>query len=243
LSRRRRAVSSSSPTAAAAAGTVHATSWSRRNFNARGSTLLFDLLTRAEEETDVHTREHRFDIGLLAQRLIDGTQWIAAQDELRTMRVGYFGASTGSAAALVAAAKLGARVGAVVSRGGRPDLAGAANLAVVKAPTLLLVGSSDEKVLELNQSALEYLNCEKQLTVVPRATHLFEEPGTLESSRPPCRSVVPASPLHLTAEANVHAVYGSQASRTDTRAKTGASVRQRRCDRPRAATRRGAGCI
>ena len=145
------------------------------------ATLLFDLLTRAEEETDVHTREHRFDIGLLAQRLIDGTQWIAAQDELRNMRIGYFGASTGSAAALVAAAKLGAGVAAVVSRGGRPDLAGAANLAVVKAPTLLLVGSNDEKVLELNQSALEYLNCEKQLTVVPRATHLFEEPGTLEA--------------------------------------------------------------
>ena len=97
------------------------------------------------------------------------------------MRIGYFGASTGSAAALVAAAKLGACVAAVVSRGGRPDLAGAANLAVVKAPTLLLVGSNDEKVLELNQSALEYLNCEKQLTVVPRATHLFEEPGTLEA--------------------------------------------------------------
>jgi dienelactone hydrolase len=145
------------------------------------ATLLFDLLTRAEEETDVHTREHRFDIGLLAQRLIHGTQWIDAQDELRNMRIGYFGASTGSAAALVAAAKLGTRIAAVVSRGGRPDLAGAANLAVVKAPTLLLVGSNDEAVRELNQSALEYLNCEKQLIVVPGATHLFEEPGTLEA--------------------------------------------------------------
>jgi dienelactone hydrolase len=145
------------------------------------ATLLFDLLTRAEEKADTRTREHRFDIGLLAQRLIHGTQWIDAQDSLRDMHVGYFGASTGSAAALVAAAKLGTRIDAVVSRGGRPDLAGTANLAVVKAPTLLLVGSNDETVLELNRSALEYLNCEKQLTVVPRATHLFAEPGTLEA--------------------------------------------------------------
>jgi dienelactone hydrolase len=145
------------------------------------ATLLFDLLTRAEEKADIHTREHRFDIGLLAQRLIHGTQWIDAQDELRDMHVGYFGASTGSAAALVAAAKLATRIDAVVSRGGRPDLAGAANLAIVKAPTLLLVGGRDETVLELNQSALEHLNCEKQLTVVPGATHLFEEPGTLEA--------------------------------------------------------------
>lgn len=142
-------------------------------------TLLFDLLTRAEEEVDLHTREHRFDIGLLAARLAHATQWIEAESGLRDARIGYFGASTGSAAALVAAAKLGDRVSAVVSRGGRPDLAGEA-LPHVTAPTLLIVGGADDVVIELNQRAYKHLVCEKHLTIVPRASHLFEEPGTLE---------------------------------------------------------------
>ena len=142
-------------------------------------TLLFDLLTHAEEQVDVYTREHRFDIGLLAERLAYATQWIDSERTLCEARIGYFGASTGSAAALVAAAKLKDRVSAVVSRGGRPDLADKA-LAHVTAPTLLIVGGADDVVIELNERAYQHLVCEKHLTIVPHASHLFEEPGTLE---------------------------------------------------------------
>ena len=144
------------------------------------ATLLFDLLTRSEEDRDLRTREHRFDIELLAQRLTDATRWVGTQDDLRDLRLGYFGASTGSAAALVAAAALGDRIGAVVSRGGRPDLAGEANLARVEAATLLIVGGHDDVVIELNERAFAQLRCEKDFAVVPGASHLFEEPGTLE---------------------------------------------------------------
>ena len=141
--------------------------------------LLFDLLTREEESVDVFTRHLRFDIEFLTARLIQVTRWLAGQEETRNLRVGYFGSSTGAAAALMAAAKLGAEVGAVVSRGGRPDLAGDA-LPLVKAPTLLIVGGHDETVIELNQNAYARLRCEKELRVIPGATHLFEEPGALE---------------------------------------------------------------
>ena len=146
------------------------------------ATLLFDLLTRDEEERDAVTREHRFDIALLSRRLIDATSWIDAQPELRGFGVGYFGASTGSAAALVAAAELGARVRAVVSRGGRPDLAGDDALGRVRAATLLIVGSRDEEVLRLNEYAYARLAAKKDLAVVRGASHLFEEPGTLEEA-------------------------------------------------------------
>ncbi|HEY7182161.1 MAG TPA: dienelactone hydrolase family protein [Blastocatellia bacterium] len=141
--------------------------------------LLFDLLTREEESVDVFTRHLRFDIELLTSRLIEATQWIAGREETRNLRVGYFGSSTGAAAALKAAAALGEEVGAVVSRGGRPDLAGGA-LPLVKAPTLLIVGGHDETVIELNQDAYARLRCEKELKVIPGATHLFEEAGALE---------------------------------------------------------------
>ena len=140
-------------------------------------TLLFDLLTKEEEAVDMHTAHLRFDIGLLAERLIDATRWIKA--ELDYLNVGYFGSSTGGGAALVAAAELGDSVGAVVSRGGRPDLAGDA-LPRVKSPTLLIVGGLDYPVIELNEEALARMRCEKELKIVPGATHLFEEPGTLE---------------------------------------------------------------
>jgi putative phosphoribosyl transferase len=142
-------------------------------------TLLFDLLTQEEEAIDLRTAHLRFDIGLLARRLVDATRWISQEPETRQLRVGYFGASTGGGAALVAAAELGAAVGAVVSRGGRPDLAGAA-LPRVQSPTLLIVGERDELVIELNEQAYAQLRCEKELKIVPRATHLFEEPGALE---------------------------------------------------------------
>ena len=142
-------------------------------------TLLFDLLTREEEAVDVMTRHLRFDIDLLASRLTDAARWIAAEPDTRRLRVGLFGSSTGGAAALVAAAELGKTIGAVVSRGGRPDLAGPA-LARVVSPTLLIVGGRDDVVLKLNEQAYERLRCEKELKVVPGATHLFEEPGTLE---------------------------------------------------------------
>lgn len=141
-------------------------------------TLLFDLLTREEEAIDVLTRRLRFDIGLLAQRLVDVTHWLELQDETKLLRAGYFGSSTGGGAALVAAAGLGDKVGAVVSRGGRPDLAAEA-LPLVKAPTLLIVGGRDYQVIEMNREALAQLRCEKKLEIVPSATHLFEEPGTL----------------------------------------------------------------
>ena len=142
-------------------------------------TLLLDLLTRAEEERDLQTREHRFDIPLLAERLVAATRWARSESALRDLAVGYFGASTGSAAALMAAAELEHAVSAVVSRGGRPDLAGDA-LPRVTAATRLIVGSRDDVVIELNERAYQALRCPKDLVIVPGATHLFEEPGTLE---------------------------------------------------------------
>src|SRR6267154_3018367 len=140
-------------------------------------TLLFDLLTSEEEAIDMRTRHLRFDIGLLAQRLVDAAYWI--KGEFDYLSIGYFGASTGGGAALVAAAELGETVGAVVSRGGRPDLAGDA-LPKVKCPTLLIVGGLDYPVIEMNREAYELLHCKKELRIVPGATHLFEEPGRLE---------------------------------------------------------------
>ena len=142
------------------------------------ATLLFDLLTAAEERVDLATRELRFDIPLLARRLVAATTWIRAEPDVRALPVGYFGASTGAAAALAAAAEVG-DVAAVVSRGGRPDLAGDA-LPAVRAPTLLLVGGRDPVVLDLNRAAAARLQCPWELVVVPGATHLFEEPGALE---------------------------------------------------------------
>jgi putative phosphoribosyl transferase len=141
-------------------------------------TLLMDLLTPDEEELDLHSRELRFDIGLLARRLVGAVDWSTARFGA-DLHLGLFGASTGAAAALVAAAERPDRVAAVVSRGGRPDLAGAA-LGQVRAPTLLLVGALDPQVLELNRSALGRLGSEASLEVVPGASHLFEEPGALE---------------------------------------------------------------
>ncbi|GIW25701.1 dienelactone hydrolase family protein [Meiothermus sp.] len=143
------------------------------------ATLLFDLLTTEEEKLDEYTRQYRFDIDLLAERLMTSSDWLAHYSLTASLEQAYFGASTGAAAALVAAARLPDRIRAVVSRGGRPDLAGEA-LARVRAPTLLIVGAWDEAVLRLNQQALERLTCEKKLVVVPGATHLFEEPGKLE---------------------------------------------------------------
>jgi len=142
-------------------------------------TLLFDLLTKDEEASDERTRQLRFDIGLLAERLLDATDWIKRQDDTANLRAGYFGASTGGGAALVAAAEIGEEIGAVISRGGRPDLARAA-LSRVISPTLLIVGGLDGMVIELNQEALAKLRCKKELKILPGATHLFEEPGKLE---------------------------------------------------------------
>ena len=143
------------------------------------ATLLIDLLTPDEERIDLQTRQLRFDIDLLAARLVGATEWLADQPATRALRVGYFGASTGGGAALVAAAERPDAVGAVVSRGGRPDLAGPA-LATVRSPTLLIVGGLDHPVIRMNQEALARLHCEKRLEIVPGATHLFEELGTLE---------------------------------------------------------------
>jgi putative phosphoribosyl transferase len=143
------------------------------------ATLLFDLLTPEEEAIDTYSREHRFNIGLLAERLVDATRWARQQEQTRDLRVGYFGSSTGGAAALVAAAEISEDVGAVVSRGGRPDLAGDA-LPKVRAPTLLIVGGNDDIVIELNEMARDQMRCEVKLEIVPGATHLFEEPGALE---------------------------------------------------------------
>jgi dienelactone hydrolase len=140
-------------------------------------TLLFDLLTE-EESRD---RAHVFDIPLLAGRLLLGAEWLATDPATRDLPVGYFGASTGAAAALVAAAERPEHVGAVVSRGGRPDLAGS-HLGRVRAPTLLIVGEEDREVLHLNRQAYAQLHCTKHLVVIPGATHLFEEPGTLEEA-------------------------------------------------------------
>jgi putative phosphoribosyl transferase len=142
------------------------------------ATLLFDLLT--EQEDRIY--ENRFDIPLLTARLIEVTHWVKSQAPLGSMSIGYFGASTGAAAALKAAAALGEVVAAVVSRGGRPDLAGKEDLATVKAPTLLIVGSDDDVVIELNESASAAMRCVKDMQIVPGATHLFEEPGTLEQA-------------------------------------------------------------
>ena len=144
------------------------------------ATLLFDLLTAQEEQVDLHTREHRFDIPLLTRRMQDATAWMASQPDLMRAPIGFFGASTGSAAALIAAARLGDQISALVSRGGRPDLAGSAALTAVRAPTLLIVGGADHGVIELNQEAYKRMQCHKGLFIVPGATHLFEERGALE---------------------------------------------------------------
>ncbi len=143
-------------------------------------TLLFDLLTAEEEEAEAYTRHLRFDISLLTERLVGATRWALDETGLRDLDVGCFGASTGAAAALVAAAELGQSIRAVVSRGGRPDLAGDA-LERVTAPTLLIVGGEDWSVIPLNEAAYARLRCEKALRIVRGATHLFEEPGALEA--------------------------------------------------------------
>jgi len=143
------------------------------------ATLLMDLLTGNEEEADNVTREFRFDIGMLATRLILAAEWLADQPATGQLAIGCFGASTGGGAALVAAAQRPDLIRAVVSRGGRPDLAGAA-LPRVEAPTLLIVGERDHAVIDMNRHALDQMTCEKRLEIVPRATHLFEEPGTLD---------------------------------------------------------------
>lgn len=142
-------------------------------------TLLLDLLTAEEEAVDVYTRRYRFDIPLLARRLVGVTDWARSAAQTARLALGYFGASTGAAAALIAAADRPEAVRAVVSRGGRPDLAGEA-LPRVQAPTLLIVGGCDTPVIALNREAYRQLPGEKEMMIVPRATHLFEEPGTLE---------------------------------------------------------------
>jgi putative phosphoribosyl transferase len=143
------------------------------------ATLLLDLLSEEEEIADAYSGEYRFDIPLLADRLVSATDWLGTNPKTSHMNIGYFGASTGAAAALIAATKRESKVKAIVSRGGRPDLAGDA-LPLVQAPTLLLVGSNDEPVIDLNQDALARLNCQKHLLIIQGATHLFEEPGALE---------------------------------------------------------------
>jgi pimeloyl-ACP methyl ester carboxylesterase len=151
-----------------------------RTLNHAGlATLLFDLLTPEEELIDARTAEHRFNIALLAERLVYATNWATRQKQTRELGIDYFGSSTGGGAALVAAAELPDTVGAVVSRGGRPDLAGEA-LAQVRAPTLLIIGGEDDVVIELNERARSQMRCEVKLEIVPGATHLFEEPGALE---------------------------------------------------------------
>lgn len=141
-------------------------------------TLLFDLLTQEEDRN----YETRFDISLLTQRLLAATAWIIQDARTESFQIGYFGASTGAAAALQAAAEKGEKISAVVSRGGRPDLAGEPALRKVVSPTLLIVGGYDDVVIQLNQAAYELLRCEKELTIIPGATHLFEESGTLEQA-------------------------------------------------------------
>jgi putative phosphoribosyl transferase len=143
------------------------------------ATLLFDLLTQDENVVDEHTRQYRFDIPLLGRRLVGAVDWIKSQPELAHLKVGTFGASTGAAAALIADAERPREVGAVVSRGGRPDLAGEA-LPRVQAPTLFIVGGMDDVVIGLNHQAADALQCHYRLTIVPGATHLFAEPGKLE---------------------------------------------------------------
>jgi pimeloyl-ACP methyl ester carboxylesterase len=143
------------------------------------ATLLIDLLTSGEEVIDAHTARFRFRIDLLAERLIAVTDWLGQYPETQRLPVGYFGASTGAAVALIGAAERPNVIAAVVSRGGRPDLAGPALLRI-EAPTLLIVGEDDAPVIELNQAAFDMLHCEKELVIVSGATHLFEEPGALE---------------------------------------------------------------
>jgi putative phosphoribosyl transferase len=151
-----------------------------RTLNDAGlATLLFDLLTQKEEAIDTQTRELRFDIHLLAERLVQATKWAKEHEQTRDLGIGYFGSSTGGAAGLVAAADNPLDAGAVVSRGGRPDLAGDA-LPKVQAPTLLIVGGNDDIVIELNEQARDRMRCEVKLEIIPGATHLFDEPGTLE---------------------------------------------------------------
>lgn len=142
------------------------------------ATLLLDLLTQAEERVDLRNAEFRFDIPRLARRVIAATDWAGRHSMLRELPIGYFGASTGAAAALIAAAER-PRAMAVVSRGGRPDLAAAA-LPLVRTPTLLIVGGDDHPVIEMNESAIQQMIAPVELAIVPHATHLFEEPGTLE---------------------------------------------------------------
>jgi putative phosphoribosyl transferase len=151
-----------------------------RTLNEAGlATLLFDFLTQEEEAIDIQTRELRFNIHLLAERLVHATKWAKQQPQTRDLRIGYFGSSTGGAAGLVAAVEVPQDVDAVVSRGGRPDLAGEA-LPKVQASTLLIVGGNDDIVIELNEQARDRMRCEVKLEIIPGATHLFEEPGTLE---------------------------------------------------------------
>jgi dienelactone hydrolase len=158
---------------------------SRNNFVARSlqdaglATLLIDLLSEEEERADAASGHLRFDIAFLARRLQAATTWLSDSPDTRALEVGYFGASTGAAAALVAAAEMPDRIKAIVSRGGRPDLAGE-HLSRVKAPTLLVIGSRDVPVIPLNEDAFAQLRCAKKLEIVPGASHLFEEPGTLE---------------------------------------------------------------
>src|SRR5438309_9776145 len=151
-----------------------------RTLNGTGlATLLFDLLTREEEAVDAYTAQHRFNISLLAERLVHASRWALDQPSTRKLSLGYFGASTGGGAALVAAAELPQDIAAVVSRGGRPDLAGDA-LPKLQAPTLLIVGGQDEAVIALNEQARSRMHCEVKLEIIPGASHLFEEPGALE---------------------------------------------------------------
>jgi len=144
------------------------------------ATILIDLLNAEEEQMDLRTRHLRFDIGLLADRLVAAMQWLKGDHKTKGLLVGFFGASTGGGAALVAAAKLPEEAGAVVSRGGRPDLAGTAALSRVQAPTLLIVGGNDQQVIQMNQEAMAQMQTVVKLEIVPGATHLFEEPGKLE---------------------------------------------------------------
>lgn len=146
---------------------------------AKIATLLFDLLTPEEEANDVTTGMYRFDIPFLSDRLSAATQWVLHNPVLKNYPIGYFGASTGGGAALVTAARMAAHIKAVVSRGGRPDMAGE-SLAYVEAPTLLIVGSLDEAVITMNENAMQQMHCVKQLKIVNGASHLFEEPGKLD---------------------------------------------------------------
>jgi putative phosphoribosyl transferase len=150
-----------------------------KEFNkAKIGTLLFDLLTQEEEKTDIVTAEYRFNIPLLVDRLIGATKWLRKDPKTKRLAFGYFGASTGAAAAIIAAAKLPSEISAMVSRGGRPDLAGE-YLPNVMSPTLLIVGSLDTEVIELNRRAMDQMKAEKKIVIIPGATHLFEEQGTL----------------------------------------------------------------